>query len=125
MVTVAEAKKLLKKYADAWIRRNPEAIIKLFSPDSEYRETAFGKQPKGHKGIKKYWVDKVVRQEKDIKFKILNVYAYKNNIIAEWYAQFYDMINQYHIKMKEVALFKVKNGKIYGYREYWSSKHYK
>ncbi|MCL5101222.1 MAG: nuclear transport factor 2 family protein [Candidatus Parvarchaeota archaeon] len=125
MVTLKEAKVLLKKYAEAWMKRDPDAIVRIFAPNAEYKETAFDRPPKGHKGIRKYWVDKVMGQEKDIKFKLLNVYVQGNNVTAEWYAQFYDTINQYHIKMKEVALFKVRNGKIYNYREYWSSKHYR
>ena len=123
MVTLREARILLKKYADAWVNRDPNAIIKIFEPDAEYWETAFARPFKGHKGIRKYWVEKVAGQEKDIKFRLLNVYVQKDNVIAECYAEFYDMVNDYNVKMKEVALFKVRKGRIYNYREYWSSKH--
>ena len=123
MVTLKEARVLLKRYADAWVNRDPDAIIKIFEPDAEYWETAFAKPFNGHKGIRKYWTEKVVGQEKDIKFRLLNLYVQGNNVIAEWHAEFYDIINDYHVKMKEVALFQVRKGKIYNYREYWSSKH--
>ena len=43
MVTLKEAKVLLKKYADAWVNRDPDAIIKIFEPDAEYWETAFAR----------------------------------------------------------------------------------
>lgn len=34
MVTLKEARILLKKYADAWVNRDPDAIIKIFEPVS-------------------------------------------------------------------------------------------
>lgn len=124
MVNKKIAKELIKKYKNAWINQDPEAILEIFTPDAIYHERVLEKPFRGHKEIKKYWQDKVVGEQKNIKFKLLKLYIDEENIIAEWEVNFYNKKREVNIHMKEVAILKTKNNKIKSLREYWSSEKY-
>ena len=123
MVTKQTVKNILKKYELAWRNRDSEAIIKLFAKDGTYHERAFEKPFIGHREIKKYWENKVIGEEENITFKLLNVYVDGDIAIAEWLAEFDEVPKKCKTTIKEVAIMEIKNGKIKSFREYWHSKH--
>lgn len=112
-------KKIIAIYADAWISQDPEKIISIFTPDGIYHEFVFKKPFIGHAEIKKYWENKVLKEEADIHFKLLNVYIDGNTAIAEWEADFFNNIEQKRIHIREVAILEIVNKKIKSLREYW------
>ena len=117
--------KLIKKYEEAWVNRDAEAILEVFTKNARYHERVLKKPFLGHYGIRKYWQDKVVGEQEKIRFKLLNLYIEKNTAIAEWEARFYDKKRKVKVHMKEVAILKLKGDKIASLREYWSSEHVK
>ena len=120
MVDKKIARELIKKYGDAWVNQDLDSILKIFTKDAIYHERVLEKPFKGHKEIKEYWKNKVVGEQKDIKFKLLSFYIDGDTIIAEWEANFYDKKREVNVHMKEVAILEIEDNKIKSLREYWS-----
>jgi len=124
MLTKKQVLKVIKLYSEAWIKKDSEKILEVFTPDAVYQEWAFEKPHVGHKEIKKYWKSKVVDEQRDIEFKLLDLFidTARNTAIAEWEARFF--INNAPKKnhMKEVAILEFKGNKIKRLREYWANK---
>lgn len=112
--------KIISIYSDAWVNKDPKKIISIFTPDAVYHEKVLEKPYVCHKEIKQYWKEKIVKNEKNIDFKLLNIYIDGCVAIAEWEAIF-----SYKGKktlMREVAILEVEGNKIKSLREYWHSK---
>jgi len=116
-----EASKLLNIYGEAWVRRDPDLILTIFTSNAVYNDP---KEPEnhGHEGIRAYWISKVIGEQKDIIFKLLNVWVDGGVVIAEWNAEFTDTKRGLRIAMNEVAIFTVQDGKFSSLREYYKSK---
>ena len=116
------AKILLDTYGKAWVERDPELILTIFTPDAIYNDP---KEPinHGHEGIRNYWISKVVNTQKDISFKLLNFWIDESEktVIAEWEAHFIDTERNLRIDMTEVAIFSVKDNKFASLREYYKA----
>ncbi len=116
-----QIKKLLDVYGKAWVDRDSDLITTIFTEDATYDDPHepinIGKQ-----AIKKYWQEKVVKGQSDIKFNLQNIWIDKETVIAEWQAEFTDVVRQIRIKMKEVGIFTYRNGKFSSLREYYDAK---
>jgi len=122
MISNKIVKKILKTYEEAWIEQDIGKILSIFAKDGEYYERAFQEPFKGHKSISKYWQTKVVEEESNIKFKLLNHYICGDIVIAEWDASFDSNIENTRIHIKEVAILEInRDNKIKSLREYWQS----
>ena len=119
MVSRNTVKKVLNIYKDAWVNQDPGKILTIFTKDAIYHERILEKPFLGHKGIKRYWQRKVVEEQKDIKFKLLNIYVVKNTAVVEWDASFFNKKKNKRIHITEVAIMKFKGNKINSMREYW------
>lgn len=119
-MTKEQALKLIEVYGKAWETRDPELIITIFTEDATYFDP---KEPEnfGRNAIKKYWETKVIGEQEDIKFKLLNLWIDGQNVIAEWHATFKDIKRNLLIDMTEVAIFEVKGDKFSSLREYYKS----
>lgn len=115
-----QAASLFNTYGKAWVTRDPDLILTIFTPDATYNDP---KEPenRGHDGIRAYWVHKVVGQQKDIRFTLLHVWIDGETVIAEWDARFVDTERNVLIEMREVAICTVKDGKFDSLREYYKS----
>ena len=115
-----EATKLLNIYGQAWVKQDPDLVLTIFTPDASYNDP---KEPvnNGHGGIRAYWITKVVGEQKDISFKLLNVWVDGVTVIAEWEASFTDTKRSLKIEMTEVAIFTVKDNKFGSLREYYKT----
>ena len=74
MVDEKIAKKILKTYGNAWVNQDIYMILSIFHKDGIYHERIFEKPFKGHSQIGTYWKSKVVEEQSNIKFKLLNYY---------------------------------------------------
>lgn len=117
-MTKEEAERLIGIYGEAWMARDANMILEVFTPDATYFDPREGEQV-GHAGIKRYWETKVLNSQKDIKFTLLNVWPCGDTVIAEWNAKFTDIPRNLHIDMTEVAIFGVRDGKFSSLREYY------
>jgi len=114
---------IIKVYKKAWETRNPELITKIFTKNARYHERAFEKPFIGHNQISEYWKRKVVGEQKNIMFRPLKLYLFKNTAILEWEAKFYNAKKHYNTKMRAVMIIELKGSKIASLKEYWSSVH--
>lgn len=112
---------VLKIYKEAWERQDPEKILTIFTEDAVYREYVLKNPLIGHRQIRGYWQKKVVEEQSEIKFKVLNVYIDGNTVIAEWDAVFYSRLEKKTIHLVEVAILEFEGEKIKSLREYWHS----
>ncbi len=119
-MTKEEAIKLLHIYGEAWVKRDPDLIVTIFTDDATYHDPH---EPKniGKEAIRTYWMSKVIGEQKDICFDLRNVWVDGATVIAEWDAEFIDTKRNLKIKMTEVAIFAVKNGKFSSLREYYKT----
>lgn len=115
-----EAIKLLETYGRAWETQDPELIVSIFTDDATYDDPK-EEVSSGREAIRVYWKKKVVLEQKDIKFNLLNVWVDGETVIAEWFATFIDVPRNVRIELTEVAVFTVKDGLFSGLREYYKS----
>lgn len=121
MLDKRTAENILKIYEDAWVNQNPEKILSIFTEDGIYHEKVLEKPFIGHDQIKQYWQSKVVEEQSEIKFKLLNYYIDGDTIVAEWDASFYSNEKKARIHIIEVAIMEISENKIKSLREYWQS----
>lgn len=121
MVEKEVVKRLIKVYKDAWINQDPNKIITIFTKDATYFDPKMKRIYSGHNEIKYYWQIKVVEEQKDIKFKLLNLYIDGDTAIAEWDASFYNTKEKVKIHLLEVAILEFYGNKIKSLREYYAS----
>ena len=121
MVDKKTAEDILKIYEDAWINQDPEKILSIFTEDAVYYEKVLEEPFVGHKQIRQYWQSKVVEEQSDIKFKLLNYYIDGDTLIAEWDASFFSAEKNNRIHIKEIAIMEISENKIKSLREYWQS----
>ena len=122
MVTDKIAKQILKTYKEAWVGQNISKILSIFNKKWIYHEKFFKKPFKGHKEIAKYWQKKVLNEQSEIRFKLASYYICGDTVIAEWDASFYSNIKKARLKIREIAILKIKGNKIQSLREYWHTK---
>ena len=75
----------------------------------------------GYEGIKKYWNDKVIEEQRNINFKILNIWVDGDTVIAEWDADFIDIKINMKVVLTEVAIFTIKDDKFTSVRGYYKT----
>ncbi len=121
MVDIDTVDRVLKVYRDAWVNRDSDKILTAFTKDAVYHERILQEPFVGHKEIKKYWQNKVVEEQSDIKFKLLNVYISGDVVTAEWDASFFNKKKNKRIHITEVAIIQFEEDKIKSIREYWHS----
>lgn len=115
------ALKLISIYEKAWVTRDPDLIVTIFTPDATYHDPKEALNH-GHEGIRAYWTSKVIGEQKDISFKLLNLWIDGETVIAEWEAQFTDTKRNLKIEMQEIAVFTTKDDKFSSIREYYKTK---
>ena len=121
-MTKEKARELINTYGEAWVKQDPELILTVFTPDATYDDP---NEPKnfGYGGIRAYWISKVLGEQKDINFKLQNVWIDEGGekVIAEWEAEFTDVVRNLRIHMFEVAIFDALGDKFSSLRKYYKT----
>ena len=115
-----EAARLLNIYGKAWVTRDPDLIISIFTEDATYDDPH---EPKniGLDAIRSYWITKVIGEQENIIFNIKNIWIDGETVLAEWHVEFTDIKKNLRVKMDEVAIFTVRDGKFSSLREYYKT----
>lgn len=81
-MTKKQAASLIEMYGKAWVAQDPKLVLTIFTPDATYNDPH---EPElhGHEEIRAYWKSKVIGEQKDIQFKLLNVWVDGETVIAE------------------------------------------
>lgn len=119
-MTKDEATKLLNIYGEAWVKRDPELIVTIFTESATYNDPH---EPEniGREAIRQYWISKVIGEQDDITFDLRNVWLDGETVIAEWHATFKDIKRNLMIEMDEVAIFAIDGDRFCSLREYYKS----
>ena len=121
MINKEQVVSILNRYQDAWEKQDVDILTDIFCENGIYHENAFEAPYIGLDEIRGYWISKVVKQQENIRFKLLNMYLEGAVAIAEWEAWFFDKEEKKNQHIKEVAIIEFKDNKIYSLREYWAS----
>src|ERR1700749_5069717 len=103
MVTRDEARSALDTYIRAWTGQDPDLIVTIFTPGATYHERVLGEPIPDREAIRRYWHEKVVRDQANIKCELLSCYVDGDTVIAEWDAAFDDLAQGVRKHMKEIA----------------------
>ncbi|ORX13072.1 nuclear transport factor 2 family protein [Mycobacterium xenopi] len=118
-------RRVIDIYLRAWTTQDPDLIVTIFTPDATYHERVLEEPIRTLAGIRNYWKTKVVHQQANIRAELLNLYLADNvsptTAIAEWEAQFDDLVEGCRKRMREVAILEFQGDQIASLREYWAS----
>ena len=119
-MTKEKARELIEVYGRAWEARDPELIVTIFTDDATYNDP---REPEnnGIDAIRKYWETKVIGEQKNIKFDLLNIWMDGETVIAEWHATFEKFQEGILVDLTEVAIFGTRGDKFSSLREYYKS----
>ena len=117
-MTKDEAKHLVETYGKAWVLQNTELVLSIFEPGVPYSNSN-GVSTYGFEGIKKYWDEKVILEQKDIDFNLLNIWLDEDTVVAEWKVSFLDVKLDIKVNIIEVAIFTLKENKFTSVRGYY------
>lgn len=117
---VKQIKTVMKKYGDAWEKQDSDLILECFTKTGVYQESPLAKPYRGHKQIKKFWDKTVVKDTKDVRFKLGKCYVSNNGMgFAEWECK--TTYKKKKQRMVGIMLLKMKGDKINYLNEYWNT----
>jgi nuclear transport factor 2 (NTF2) superfamily protein len=120
-LTREHAAEVLDTYIKAWEEQDPKLIVTIFTRDATYHERVLREPIPGRDAIREYWETKVARDQANIRCRLLNYYIDGNTVIAEWLAEFDDVVQGVRKRMREVAILEFNGPLIESLREYWAS----
>ena len=116
-----QAYDIIAIYIRAWETQDPELIVTIFTEAATYHERVLGEPIPDRDAIRRYWQEKVVQSQANIRCQLLNLYLDGQVVIAEWEAEFDDLAKGVRKRMKEIAVLTFEGGLISSLREYWAS----
>ena len=119
MISKAAARKILQTYGRAWVTKDTPLVLSLFAKDATYQEAWYKPVAKGHRGIARYWDNKVVRGQSKIRFRILDCWVAEGAWIGAWEAWFYNRVKQKNRHIRGIGIFEMKGSKVKTLREIW------
>jgi SnoaL-like domain len=83
-ITAASAAEWMRRYGEAWVRRDPALAVPLFTEDAVYHQTPFGPHYRGHAAIERYWAD-ITRDEAEVTFQAGQPIVDGRTAVCEWW----------------------------------------
>jgi len=120
-LTRQDAREVLDIYIQAWEEQDPDLIVTIFTDSATYHERVLEEPIPDREAIRRYWQEKVVRSQANIKCELLKLYLDGITVIAEWEAEFDDVVQGVHKRMREIAVLVFEGHLIASLREYWAS----
>lgn len=120
-LTRQDAREVIDTYIRAWVGQDPDLIVTIFTDSATYHERVLGEPIPDRDAIRRYWQEKVVRSQANIKCELLNLYLDGTTVIAEWEAEFDDVVQGVRKRMREIAILVFEGHLIASLREYWAS----
>jgi hypothetical protein len=120
-LTKQEVQDAIDVYIRAWVQQDPDLIVTIFTDTATYHERVLEAPIPNREAIRTYWQEKVVASQANIKCELVNLYLDGQTAIAEWEAEFDDIVQRVRKRMREVAILVFKDGLITSLREYWYS----
>src|SRR6266705_5494086 len=101
-LTKQEARKAIDTYIRAWTGQDPDLIVTIFTESATYHERVLQEPIPDREAIRRYWQEKVVKSQANIKCELLNMYVDGDTVIAEWEAEFDDLAQGMRKRMREI-----------------------
>jgi SnoaL-like domain len=120
-LTKQAVREVLNVYIQAWQGQDPDLIVTIFTPGATYHERVLKDPIPDREAIRAYWQTKVVQEQANIRCCLLSLYIDGDTAIAEWDAEFDDVVEGVRKHMKEIAVLVFEGGLISSLREYWAS----
>lgn len=120
-LTKDDVREVLATYIKAWEQQDPDLIVTIFTPAATYHERVLRDPIPDREAIWRYWQDKVVGSQANIRCSLLSLYLDGDTAIAEWLAEFDDTEEGVRKRMKEIAVLTFEGRLISSLREYWAS----
>lgn len=120
-LTEEHVRAVIATYIEAWVEKDPELILTIFTEQATYHERVFDEPIRTHAGIRSYWQQKVVESQDHISCQLLALFIDGTTAVAEWEAEFDDLAQGVRKRMREVAILSFEGPRIAALREYWSS----
>lgn len=120
-LTRQQARDVIGVYIRAWETQDPDLIVTIFTPAATYHERVLQDPIPDREAIRRYWQSKVVGGQANITCKLLSLYVDGTAAVAEWEAEFDDLVKGARKRMREVAILEFEGGLISSLREYWAS----
>jgi ketosteroid isomerase-like protein len=112
-------KSWLDSYGQAWMGRDPNAAVALYTDDATYQVTPFDEALRGRAAIYRYWVGVAKTQERiHFDYEVIAVTAEKG--VARWWASFVIMPPGLETKLDGIFLVSLNSdGRCQSLREWW------
>lgn len=120
-LTKHDVREVIDVYIRAWEGQDPDLITTIFTENATYHERVLQAPIPNREAIREYWERKVVGSQANIKCELLNLYLDGATAIAEWEAEFDDVVQGVRKRMREIAVIDFDGRRIAALREYWSS----
>lgn len=104
-------------YGAAWEAKDADAVVRLFTPDADYREAPYDEAFHGHAGIRDYWT-RVTATQEDVRFRFGKVISDGDRAAVEWWTTMRNggadvtLAGEFFLAFDE-------NGLVTELREYW------
>ena len=85
-MTLQAFEQWLKRYGEAWVAGDPDAVVELFSPTAAYYETPFDAPMVGAGAIRQYWTDGAKNAQTNVRFAATTVSFSGRTGYARWHA---------------------------------------
>ena len=120
-LTKDDVRGVIDVYIRAWEGQDPDLIVTIFTESATYHERVLKAPIPDREAIRRYWAEKVVQEQANIKCRLLSLYLDGTTAIAEWDAEFDDVVEGVRKHMKEIAVLTFEDRQISSLREYWAS----
>jgi ketosteroid isomerase-like protein len=87
-MTLQAFEQWLKRYGEAWVAGDPDAVVELFSPTAAYYETPFDAPMVGAGAIRQYWTDGAKNAQTHVRFEATPITFNDRTGYARWHATF-------------------------------------
>ncbi len=88
MIGETEVRDWLAAYKDAWVSRDPDKVVALFTDAASYQERRFRPALGGIEAIRGYWTTIVQELQRDIAFDVEQVMVSGDEAMVHWRAHF-------------------------------------
>jgi hypothetical protein len=120
-LTKQDAREVIDVYIKAWESQDPDLIVTIFTESATYHERVLQEPIPDRDAIRRYWETKVVQEQANIRCELLSLYLDGSTVIAEWLAEFDDLVKGERKRMREIAVLVFEGRLIASLREYWAS----
>lgn len=110
----------LRRYGAAWIGRDPQAAVALFSEAAAYHETPFEAPMVGLDAIRRYWTEGAQASQRDVTFAATICGLEGDTGCAHWRATFLRVPGGSFVELDGVlAACFAADGRCCEFREWW------